>query len=74
MEVSGQRHTPAALPPECPGTHCLISWMGLSARLKGAENLAPTGIRTLDLPLRSQSLYPLFIPAHTPMTISAFIK
>ena len=30
----------------------------------GAENLAPTGIRSLDRPVRSQSLYRLSYPAH----------
>jgi len=30
----------------------------------GAENLAPTGIRSLDRPARSQSLYRLSYPAH----------
>jgi len=29
-----------------------------------AENLAPTGIRSLDRPTRSQSLYQLSCPAH----------
>ena len=31
----------------------------------GAENLAPTGIRSPDRPARSQSLYRLSYPAHT---------
>ena len=31
----------------------------------GAENLAPTGIRSLDRPARSQSLYRLRYPAHS---------
>ena len=31
---------------------------------KCAENLAPTGIRSLDRPARSQSLYRLRYPAH----------
>jgi hypothetical protein len=31
----------------------------------GAENLAPTGIRSPDHPARSQSLYRLNYPAHT---------
>ena len=31
----------------------------------GAENLAPTGVRSPDLPARSQSLYRLSYPAHT---------
>ena len=30
----------------------------------GAENLAPTGIRSPDRPARSQSLYRLSYPAH----------
>ena len=30
----------------------------------GAENLSPTGIRSLDRPARSQSLYRLSNPAH----------
>ena len=30
----------------------------------GAENLAPTGIRSPDLPAHSQSLYQLSYPAH----------
>src|SRR5215475_8642877 len=30
----------------------------------GAENLAPTGIRSTDRPARSQSLYRLIYPAH----------
>ena len=33
MEISGQRHATAALPPgKNPGTHC---WVGLGARLDG---------------------------------------
>jgi len=26
--VSGQRHAPAALSPDRPGTHCIGGWMG----------------------------------------------
>ena len=28
MGVGGQRHAPAALPPERPGTHCKEGWVG----------------------------------------------
>ena len=35
----------------------------------GAENLAPTGIRSPDRPARSQSLYQLRYPAHFIITI-----
>ena len=57
--MRGQRHAPAAIyPREGPGTHCTGPvWTG-------AENLAPTGIRSLDRPARSQSLYRLRYPAH----------
>jgi hypothetical protein len=46
MGVGGQRHAPAALPPGGP------VWTG-------AENLAPTGIRSPDRPSHSKSLYRL---------------
>jgi hypothetical protein len=29
MVVGGQRHTPAALPRERPGTHCMGGWADL---------------------------------------------
>ena len=51
MRVGGQLHAPAALPPgktRYPGP----VWTG-------AENLAPTGIRSPDPPARSESLYRL---------------
>ena len=38
--------TPRPLyPRERPGTHCIEGWVGPKAVWKGAENLAPTGIR-----------------------------
>jgi len=39
--MSGQRHAPAALPRERPGTHCVGGWVGPTAVWTGAENLAP---------------------------------
>ena len=33
MVVGGQRHAPAALPRERPGTHCTGAWVGLTAGL-----------------------------------------
>jgi hypothetical protein len=63
--VRGQRHAPAAFyPRERPGTHCTGDWVSPRAGLTGAENLAPTGIRSPDRPARSQSLYGLSYPAH----------
>ena len=57
MGVGGQRHAPAAFSPrERPGTHCTGPvWID-------AENLAPTEIRSPDLPARSESLYRLRSP------------
>jgi hypothetical protein len=64
MGVDGQRHAPAALPPG-------MTRYPLYKRLdgppgparKGAENLAPTGIRSPDRPARSESLYQLSYPS-----------
>ena len=49
------------LPPQQrTGTHCMGGWMGLMADLAGTGNLSPTGIRSRDRPVRSESLYCLF--------------
>ena len=66
MGVGGQCHAPAAFyPRERPGT--IVHEAGWAPGLvwKGAENLAPTGIRSPDRPARSQSLYRLSYPAHS---------
>jgi len=50
--------TPRPLyPQERPGTHCTGGWVGPRALWTGAENLAPTMIRSPDRPARSKSLY-----------------
>jgi hypothetical protein len=54
MGVGGQRHATVALPPEAELAPRPV-WTG-------AENLAPTGIRYLDRPARSESLYRLHYP------------
>jgi len=58
MEVGGQRHAPAALPRERHLGPIVqeAGWVPGPVRT-GAENLAPTGIRSLDHPARSKSLY-----------------
>jgi len=43
-------------PLKRPGTHCIGGWVGPRAGLDGAENLAPTGIRSQNHPARSESL------------------
>ena len=61
----GQRHAPAVL---YPGKYPVpivqeVGWAPGSV-WTGAENLAPTGIRSPDRPARSQSLYRLSYLAH----------
>ena len=63
MQVGGQRHVPAALPPgktRYPLYRRLGKLQGRS--WTGAENLAPTGIRSPDRPAHSESLYGLSYP------------
>ena len=63
MGVDGQRHALAAFTPgRCPVP--IVQEAGWAPRLVwiGVENLAPTGIRSLDLPARSKSLYRLRYP------------
>ena len=58
MGVGGQRHAPAAIPPERPGTHRIGSWVGPPAGLE-RRGKSHTGIRSPDRPARSESLYRL---------------
>jgi hypothetical protein len=44
MGVGGQRHDPAALPRETPGTHCIGGWVSPRAGLEGYGKLAPPGL------------------------------
>jgi hypothetical protein len=58
MGVGGQHHAPAAF---TPGKVSILivqeaGWASEPVWI-GAENLASTGIRSLDLPARSESLY-----------------
>jgi len=46
--VGSQRHAPAALPRERPGTYCTGGWVAPGPVWTGAENLAPTDIRFPD--------------------------
>jgi hypothetical protein len=61
----GQRHAQAAFyPRERPGTDCTGGWVAPGPVWTGAENLAPTRIRSAERPFRSQSLYRKSDPAH----------
>jgi hypothetical protein len=57
MGVGVQRHAPAALPPGKTRYPIGQVWTG-------AENFAPTEIRSSDRPARSESLYRLSYPGH----------
>jgi hypothetical protein len=64
MEVSGQLHAPAALPPgeRAPGTPCIGGWVGPRAGLDDMEKrkifpLPGLELRPLGRSARSQSLY-----------------
>ena len=60
MWVSGQRHAVANLPPGKRSGTCYIGgWVAPRPVWTGVENLAPIGIRSLDLPAHSKSLYRL---------------
>jgi len=60
MEVGGQHHAPKALLPEKrPGNHLTGDCVETRVGLEDAENFAHTAIRSLDNPVRSESLYRL---------------
>jgi hypothetical protein len=63
MGVGGQRHAPAAFTPGKDPVPIVqeAGWAPGPVWI-GAENLAPTGIRSPDLPARSESLYRLRYP------------
>jgi hypothetical protein len=56
LEESGQRHAPASLLLERPGTCCIGGRVDLENGLDGMENLVFSGIRCPDLPARRESL------------------
>jgi hypothetical protein len=49
-------------PRERPGTHCTGGWVGPEAGLDRCGKSRPTGIRSPDLPARSESPYRLRYP------------
>ena len=65
MEVGGQHHAPTALSPgmtRCPLHRRLGGPQGRSGPVLKIS--PPTGIRSLDRPARSESLYQLRYPGH----------
>ena len=66
MGVGGQCHAPAVLPPGKTRYPLYRRLGGPRGPVRtGAENLAPTGIRSPDRPARSESLYRLSHPSPT---------
>jgi hypothetical protein len=65
MGVGGHRHAPADFTPEKDPVPILkeAGWAP-GPVWTGAENLAPTGIRSPDCPARSELLYRLSYPGH----------
>ena len=63
MGVGGQHHAPAAFTPGKDPVPIVqeTGWASEPVCI-GAQNLAPTGIRSPDLPARSESLYRLSHP------------
>jgi hypothetical protein len=76
MEVGGQRHAPAALPPwNRPNTHYTGRWVGLGAGMDGYGKVSPpTGDKTPDRPARSESLYQLRYPSCQYIYVWIYIK
>ena len=64
--VRGQRHAPASLYPPGKDPVPIVQEAGWAPGpvWTGAENFAPTGIRSPDRPARSQSLYRLSYRDH----------
>jgi hypothetical protein len=58
MELSGQLHAPAALPPRIkpPGTHWLGGWVGPSASLEDVEKRHFLTLPGLELRVECETL------------------
>jgi hypothetical protein len=71
--MRGQRHAPAA-PYSGKDTVTIVQEAGWAsgAVWTGAENIAPTGIRSPDRPARRQSLYRLRCPAHCDYVLAQY--
>jgi hypothetical protein len=79
--VGGQRHAPAALPPQkIPGTHFTGGWVGLRAGLDGCGKARPHRESISGPPARTKSLYQLCYPGarwgieHTDITLHKQVK
>jgi hypothetical protein len=74
MEVAVQHHAPAAFTPgKYPVPIVQEAGWASEPIWIGAENLAPTGIRSPELPERRKSLYPLRHPGYILKSVKLFI-
>jgi hypothetical protein len=75
MGVGGQRHAPAAFTPGKDLVPIIqeAGWAPGPVWI-GAENLAPTRIRSLDLPALSESLYRLHYPSPYELLIAILYR
>ena len=66
--MGGQRHAPAALPRERPGTRCIGGWVGHMAGLdRCGKSRPPSGMQSPSHPAPNESLYRLSYPSpHLP--------
>ena len=73
MGVGGQHHAPAAFTPGKDPVPIVqeAGWASEPLWI-GAENLAPTGIRSPDFPARSESLYRLRQPGFSSAYITLY--
>ena len=62
--MGDQQHTPAALPWERHGIHCIGGWVGPRTSLDRCRKSCTTGIRSPDHPACSVSLHRGAILAH----------
>jgi hypothetical protein len=63
-----------ALPQERPVTHCIGGWVGPGVSLDRCGKTRPTGIRSPDLPARSESLYRLSYPGSIYNEVKGILK
>ena len=76
MRMGGQRHAPAALSLEHPVPSVQEAVWAPGPVWTVAENLAPTGIRFLERPTRSESQYRLSyrVPINRDEIVGVFIR
>ena len=66
MELGGQYHAPAALPPGIRGTHCIGGWVTLETGMDGHSTSQPLLVSIPERLKCSKSLYRLRQPGRLP--------